>query len=1339
MKSPCDRLAALLAASPEAAAALPTLEAGLSAHATTCPRCQDALARSEALVRGLATLHVAYEPAPDLAASVVARAHRKTTGTAAAPRPAPTRGLIFAALGGAAATAVVVALVSSTSTSPSPTNPTNPAPGASAAVTPGTPATAPTPTPAHSPDAPLHVTHCMTDQGEAPCSEGQTLTTPVGQARTFRLSDRTLLTLDQDSTLTLAAGRALTVLRGEARLDVTQQPDLPPLDVTLPTGTASVIGTELLVRAGESLSVVEVSRGLVAVSGDGHSHNVRAGQSAWLRPGRSPVVRSATPAPVLDPNDAANAMGTDLGFGTLSARRPGAKTDADRPLRLSDHKVDVRIQGAFSRTIIEEAFASDEPHELEGVYRFTLPPNAQVAELSLLVDGRWEEGAFVDRDRAERIWAGVIRQATPVIKRREIIEYIWVPGPWKDPALLSWKQGNTFELRIFPIPARGERKVRIAYTETLPLVAGARRYTLPLPSDGSNIRAERFGLDLRVGTEIPRKDIRIRNYKLTEADEETVRFTNTQTNFRPTGDLVVDVPEPDGASDLTAIGWGSDNGPDHDAYLALMLRPALADLDAAPTPIDLVVLVDTSYGIQKARLDRAADLTAELIGNLSPDDSVQVLACATTCRPLGAFAQATPDLATTVRDRLARLETIGSTRLSAAFADANAAFARKGSPAERRRIVYLGDGIQSVGELDGPRVVASLRNTIGDTRVTSISLGGETDPVVLTNLAKTHGGSFLDASALGSVKATAQLAARRQRALPLTNVVLELPEGLHAVAPVELGDLWPGDERLVTARVARGTDIDQSSQFAGELVLRGKMGDEPVERRWRFEASLQDRPGHAFVPRLWAIQRIADLSTRDDEAARKEVVGLSETHHVLSRHTSLLVLESPAMAKAFGVETTRPVAHWDGEAPLDLEESQLLGALGGVETAGGRAGDGGGAFSELDSVADLDGFDSRTETKRDLNHGKSGAADKALTKPSAGAPIAVPADPAMNREDSLRDERMGRRRPPSGGEWVPMKKVWYKEAAVAPSRERTDTWAERQLELRETALDQSPDSRERTMAVVRTLLRLRELDRAERLTIRWLERDRMDPEALLTLADIAALNGDMVRSEALIASAIEADPRQPTAHLRLARLYETAGNTALACEHKLSRALTARTDAAAQVEAMHCGVRSDRLLIGLEPAFVRKVERAFEAAQTNRSRVAGPFRLDATWEGNADLDVLVIDPDGRVISWLGGADLNAADVSDTSREQLAFRGNKNGRWQVLVVRRPAASARSSSPDAGQEQARPSEEADSGLVSGAIRVTAHGVTRRMPFTLDAEVETVFVADIEVKARFRYEPL
>src|SRR5262249_28523942 len=153
-----------------------------------------------------------------------------------------------------------------------------------------------------------------------------------------------------------------------------------------------------------------------------------------------------------------------------------------------------------------------------GIYRLPLPADAQIDRLALEGDGKLQEGAFVARDRAKGIWSGVIQHAT-----RSLVppsDIVWVPGPWKDPALLEWQRGGRFGLRIFPIPAHGTRRVVLAYTQALPLHGPMRRYTYPLGHDPRGAAVEDFELDLQLMGHDPRLGVRARGYTLERGHTE---------------------------------------------------------------------------------------------------------------------------------------------------------------------------------------------------------------------------------------------------------------------------------------------------------------------------------------------------------------------------------------------------------------------------------------------------------------------------------------------------------------------------------------------------------------------------------------------------------------------------------------------------------------------------------------------------------------------------------------------------------------------------------------------------------------------------------------------------
>ena len=158
----------------------------------------------------------------------------------------------------------------------------------------------------------------------------------------------------------------------------------------------------------------------------------------------------------------------------------------------------ITIDEVEQHIFIEEVFENHTDEVLEGIYRFPMPPDAQIERLALDVDGKLEEGAFLDRERAAGIWRGAIVNAAPQA-RRPLDDIVWVPGPWRDPALLEWQRGGRFELRIFPIPKRGSRRVVLAYPEVVKATGNTRRYTYPLAYDpNGSTRVGRFDVDVEI-------------------------------------------------------------------------------------------------------------------------------------------------------------------------------------------------------------------------------------------------------------------------------------------------------------------------------------------------------------------------------------------------------------------------------------------------------------------------------------------------------------------------------------------------------------------------------------------------------------------------------------------------------------------------------------------------------------------------------------------------------------------------------------------------------------------------------------------------------------------------
>ncbi len=1111
--------------------------------------------------------------------------------------------------------------------------------------------------------------------------------TGAGERAILTLSEGTRVWLNEHSVVALRgdADRTLRLEAGEVLLDVVRQQGLPPLVVQTASGQVDVVGTRLLVSQLPGMAVVNVLRGHVIARSGGRPADVRAGGEAILRGDEAPITQAAANLGYAAEwaQEKPEVPEETSGFGRLKARRPGAGADTELALRLIDHAVDVKIQGRVVRTEIEEEFMNDSPDTLEGIYTFPLPPDAQIAGLDLVVEGKWEHGAIVARDEGDKIWAGVLRNAAPKDKKREVVEYVWVPGPWHDPALLNWKQGSQFELKIFPIPKQGSRRVRIAYTQLLEPIPGGHRYVLPLAAAHQDkVATEKFSFRATVGGVSDAGRLRISPLTMERRQENgTARLAVTKTDFRPEGDLILDIPEEKPGREIRAWAYRQPEKPEADGYALVTLKPILPAY-TGNDPLHLVLVVDRSYSMQKTRLTRAAELARLLVGELEGAHKVSVLACHHACRTLVDSEGASDALAERVYAELGKLEPIGSSRFEAALDAIGQVVTAAGEKAARTRIVWLTDGVASVGEKDPSRLAAKAAKMLGRARLTTVGLGGETDELALRALARAGSGSMLTLKPGTRTAVLAWKVLQRQLGVPVTGVKLAFPEGVRQVAPAKTETIWPGEELVVAMRTP-------ATLVEGPLVLTGQLEGVDFRREYQVKLDPVAAAGNAFVPRIWAQGRIDDLQEQDGGPDTvKEIVAISKDHHVLSRHTSLLVLESPAMAKAFGVKDTRPAVDWTGtEESHEAEVSGPPGLLG--KNAAGRA--------------------------EDMMAG-AGAPLPSMSAPPAAKMSRIAADEEMVPMEMSRSRR-GRR-------MIRMRKEWYRVAAVSVAADSAAAdWTE--VQKRRAALLEKPESRDRLQALVRQLIQAGSTEEAGKLAAQWLAKDAMDAEALVVQAELALLAGEADRAVEWLESAIDANPGAEAAHDRLFGTWRALGDFQMMCAHAVPRALSAPKNWEHQVAAVQCTQDSARFLAGLSAGVRAQAERKLkeEAKPTLRR---DSLTLEATWEGDAQLDLVVITPEGRVVSFAGGArrvDVQSAQSRVT--EQLSSSMERRGRYQIFVVpRRPGAGSK--------KAAGPSTD----QATGQVKITSYNALRTLRFT--AGTAPVRVADVVVSSKFRLVP-
>lgn len=1166
-------------------------------------------------------------------------------------------------------------------------------------------------------------------EGSALPAGSRIVTDPRTRAR-LELSDGSVLIVNQDTELVLGASpRTIELKRGEILAEVAHLENAPNARYETPSGVVEVIGTKFILTAGaDGHGSVRVTRGAVRVHNAGQSVEVKTGQEGLMLASVAPqVVPAVNLAGSIGWSELEGNLGDDApiaGLGELRAHRPGEREEQERPLHLAHHAVKVRVVGNVARTEIEETFRNDSDEVLEGVYRFPLPPDARIASLALEVDGQWEEGAFVPKERARQIWRGVIRNATPEPQRQQE-EFIWVPGPWRDPALLEWQQGGRFELRIFPIPANGARSIRLSYEQTVQPHGEGRRYVYPLAhAEDDSTRVGHFEVDVRVAGE--NVQAKSRGYELTTATEDGAqRMRYTRNDFRPSGDLVIDYGD-DQDSELRYWGFrgqavaapatetredqevnDAQRGlhADERGYVMFALRPELPGWTEAQHR-DYVLVVDSSQSMVGERYERATRLAMGVVGEMDRRDRVMVMACDVECRAMEGDPL-TPSSQTvgSVREFLEKRDPAGASDLSATMRNAVEIAGRFGAGNERAlHVVYIGDGTSTVGHRRAGSLAAEMSEIFeGKGALTTVGIGQEADTVALRAMARAGRGHYVPFVPGQRTGAAAMAVLETTFGVSLDKATLELPSGIVEVAPASLPTVRAGEEVIITGRLT-------SNEVRGEAVLRGNVGGRSFEQRYPIQVNASTSAGNAFVPRQWASKTIEslELGGRSEDVVR--IVALSKGYGVMSRSTSLLVLESEAMFRAFGVDRARPTLQWTGDEDSEMGEASgtelvaqagTLGALSGG--LAGRAGGGQSARRATSMAAP------RTATPRPMNFA---AADESEAAPSAGAAAVAPLDDAREERQQVRARRAPRR----PGRF--MRKVWFREGRIStssPDHER-DMVAVREAE---EALRAQPDSRDRHRTLVRALSRAGRLERAEEVAKQWIERDRLDPEALTYLSDVVGRLGRRDEAVRLLSGIVDLESDNVTLQRRMANAFERAGKAERACAHRVALAEIRPGDEDLVADAMRCeralgrSAAADRILEMVDADDRDDVSEAASDAPTPE-RVRGDLIVEAEWTGGSDLDITLVTPQGTRLSWMGGrTNVVGDDATRLGQERVGLRRAGTGRYYIEVNR--------------------VNEHDRSPIRGQLRVRAFGETQRIPFELtDARAS---VGSVRVVRRWR----
>jgi TonB-dependent SusC/RagA subfamily outer membrane receptor len=133
----------------------------------------------------------------------------------------------------------------------------------------------------------------------------------------------------------------------------------------------------------------------------------------------------------------------------------------DWPMKLNYLSVKVNTDAFTATTFIETEFCNPNDKEIEGLYLFQLEPGQAITAFQLELNGKYRDGSIEEKWKARNAYNTIV-------------------GKRVDPALLQMDYANHYRLNIYPIPAKGCRRVTMTIQQQLKPVNGKLVYQLPL-------------------------------------------------------------------------------------------------------------------------------------------------------------------------------------------------------------------------------------------------------------------------------------------------------------------------------------------------------------------------------------------------------------------------------------------------------------------------------------------------------------------------------------------------------------------------------------------------------------------------------------------------------------------------------------------------------------------------------------------------------------------------------------------------------------------------------------------------------------------------------------------
>lgn len=570
-----------------------------------------------------------------------------------------------------------------------------------------------------------------------------------------------------------------------------------------------------------------------------------------------------------------------------------------KPMETRSHAVEITIDQQAVTVDLEAVFFNPNGMQLEGTYFFPLPSEVAVSGFSLWMDGKEQKGELLDAAKARQVYEEIVRRR-------------------KDPGLLEYIGTQMIKVRVFPVPANGEAKIRLVYRHLIAKDAGLFSFRYPLASAMPEGRRPigRISLKVALAAAAPLKNLYSPSHAVDRIQKDdlhaTVGFEGKE--IRPERDFQLfwsESGETVGADVLTC------DSPGEAGYFMLLLSPQV-DAPAEVAPKDVVFVLDKSGSMQEnGKIGQAKNALRYCLRKLDPRDRFSVIAFSTAAAPFrGELLPATKENVDAAVAFVDAIEAAGGTAIDEAL---GLGLGMLAAGDRLPMLLFLTDGQPTVGETVPEAILknAAARNA-AKARLFVFGVGPDVNTLLLDRLAGDGRGArdYVAPQEDIEVKVSSLYAKIASPALSDVTVVFEGAK-TEEVYPRVVPDLFQGAQAVLLGRF--------EGKGEGRVRVRGRVAGQ--EKEFSTRVAWGERRSAEFLPALWAVRKVGYLLDQirlhgENRELVDEVTRLAKRHGIATPYTSFLVAEDE-IPVAGDPPVQRPLA---GARRLFLEAKEQAAA-----------------------------------------------------------------------------------------------------------------------------------------------------------------------------------------------------------------------------------------------------------------------------------------------------------------------------------------------------------------------------------------------------------------------------